>query len=152
LGRRDTFPDVQINQQSAELVALLCVGVDFGGKAGGGAVLRSISAGARMLFATLGKKNGKTYALLHLLHNPPNNRITKPLITQLQPKKIRQRQPHPLAVLVRFVVPIIGVVLIAVGVVRAEFAGVEEIAVDFESLVRGVGDGVEGDREVWVGL
>ena len=51
----------------------------------------------------------------------------------------------------RFVVPIIGVVLIAVGVVRAEFAGVEEIAVDFESLVRGV-HGAKVDGHAWVGL
>lgn len=35
-----TFPDVQVNQQSAELVTVLGVGIDFGGEAGGGAVLR----------------------------------------------------------------------------------------------------------------
>jgi hypothetical protein len=38
-GKVLTFPDVQINQQRTEFVALLGVGVDFGGETGGGTVL-----------------------------------------------------------------------------------------------------------------
>lgn len=52
----------------------------------------------------------------------------------------------------RLIVPIIGVVLIAVRVVREELAGVQEIAVDLERLVGCVVDCVEIDREAWVGL
>lgn len=51
----------------------------------------------------------------------------------------------------RFVITIVGVVLIAVDVVREQLAGVQEVAVDFESLVRGV-HCVEVDWEVWIGL
>jgi hypothetical protein len=53
---------------------------------------------------------------------------------------------------VRFVHPIIGVVLIAVRVVREEFAGVEIVAVDFEGFMRGGVQEVEINRQARVGL
>ena len=49
------------------------------------------------------------------------------------------------------VVAVVGVVLIAVGVVGEELAGVQEVAVNLESLVRGV-HGAKGDGQAWVGL
>ena len=49
------------------------------------------------------------------------------------------------------VVAVVGVVLIAVGVVGEELAGVQKVAVNFESLVRGV-HGAEVDGHAWVGL
>ena len=98
------------------------------------------------------RRKEKTYRLPHLLHQPPNNTITKTPIPHPQSQKIRKRQPHPFAVLVRFVHPIIGVVLIAVRVVREEFAGVEIVAVDFEGFMRGGVQEVEINRQARVGL
>ena len=46
----------------------------------------------------------------------------------------------------RFVIAIVGVVLIAMGIVSEELAGVQKVAVDLEGLVRGV-HCVEIDRE-----
>lgn len=132
-----TFPDVQVDEQGAESVAGLGVGVDFGGETGGGAVLERRSDIAHSK-ESRGKMGSKTYRLRHLLNDPIHNRIAKLLIAQLQSKEIRQRQPHPLAVLVRFVIAIVGVVLVAMGIVSEELAGVQKVAVDLEGLVRGV--------------
>lgn len=41
-----TFPDVQVDQQSTEFVAVRSVGVDFGGETGRGAILGTRSATA----------------------------------------------------------------------------------------------------------
>ena len=113
-----TLPDVQVDQQSTEFVAVRSVGVDFGGETGGGAILATRSATAHsMLSGLFKKKKDKTHRLSHLLYNPIHNRIAKPLIFQLQSSKISQRQPHPLAVFVSLVIAVISVVLIAMGVV-----------------------------------
>lgn len=49
------------------------------------------------------------------------------------------------------VVAVVGVVLVAVGVVGEELAGVQKVAVNFESFVRGV-HGAKVDGHAWVGL
>jgi len=151
-GSRLTFPDVQVDQQSTQSVSSFRVGVDFVRKAGGRAVLESIISDMPHIFETPGEREQQTYRLRHLLNNPIHNRITKLLIAQPQAQKIRQRQPHPLAILVSFVVAVVSVVLVALGVVAEEFARVEEVAVEFESLVRGVVQRVESNRQsrVWV--
>lgn len=139
-----TFPDVQVDERGAEFVAVLGVGVDFGGETGGGAVLRNVLAGTHLLVPQVAKV--ESYRFRHLLHNPVHNSITELLIAQLQSKEICQRQPDPLAVLVRFVIAIVGVVLIAMGIMSEELPGVQKVAVDLEGLVRGV-HRVEVDRQ-----
>jgi len=142
-----TFPNVQVDEQGAEFVAVGRVGVDFCRVTGWGAVLGSIRCqpSSFAYCRQLWEEEQRTYRLRHLLHNPIHNRIAKPLVSQSQPKEIRQRQPHPLAVFVGFVVAVVGVILITMGVVGEEFVGVQEAAVNFESFGSGV-YGVKIDR------
>ena len=142
-----TFPDVHVDEQGAELVAGLCVGVDFGGETGWGAVLGSRSVSTHNLV----KVEFKAYRLCHFLNQPIHNCVAELLVAQIQSKEIRHGQPDPLAILVRFIIAVVGVVLIAMGIVGEQLAGVEEVAIDLEGLVRGV-HGVKVDRQTWVGL
>lgn len=125
------LPDVQVNDERAQLVAGSGFGVDIGGEAGGIAVLEGM-----LVIAVVDYSCGLAYCFCHLLDESVHDNIAELFVSQPQSQKVRVCQPYPLSILVGLSVTIIGEVLVRVALpaLQGFGLGVQVSTVEFECL------------------